>query len=203
MLLNPPVLVIAAGASRRLGRPKQTLEVSKGVNLLTHTITTIQKAGLTNIWVVVGAFGSDVVKSTSKDVKWIQNNEWELGMGKSVSVGISKILDEGSKPEEIMILLCDQPFIDQTVIQNLITEYEQSKKGIVFSVYDNSKSGPPAIFKKRYFDSLLNLNEDKGARAIIQKNISDSSHISFPKGSIDIDTFEDYQNYLESREGKS
>lgn len=198
-----PVLIIAAGASRRLGVPKQTLEVSPGVSLLSHTISTVIEVGVEDIWVVVGAYKQEVKANTDQHVTWIENSLWESGMGTSISKGVSQIVKERAETKEILILLCDQPYLNPSIIKDLLKEYKSSDKGIVYSLYDNQRSGPPAIFKAKYFDALIELSEDRGARLIIKENIIDTSFISFPKGSYDIDTFDDYQKYLNSRDQKT
>jgi len=92
---------------------------------------------------------------------------------------------------ELIIMLCDQPFVDCSLLNKMIETMHGSPKGIVACAYSNT-IGTPVLFDKRYFKDLLNLQGAKGAKQLLNQYANDLISIDFPEGNIDIDTIEDY-----------
>jgi molybdenum cofactor cytidylyltransferase len=91
-----------------------------------------------------------------------------------------------------VLLICDQPFVDATLIKHLILCRTQSRKPIVASSYADTL-GAPALFDRAFFEKLLALPDDSGAKPIIFRNREHVAEIPFPKGEIDIDTAKDVE----------
>ena len=94
----------------------------------------------------------------------------------------------------IVLLVCDQPFVDAALIQQLIALRAQTKKAIVASSYSETL-GVPALFDRSCFEELLALDDKRGAKAIILSNPERVTELPFPQGKIDIDTIEDWKNF--------
>ncbi|WP_268033935.1 nucleotidyltransferase family protein [Algoriphagus sp. PAP.12] len=187
------VLILAAGSSSRLGKPKQLLKF-QDETLLEKTIKSAQEAILGPVIVVLGC-QSDLIKDSLKidGIKWIVNQKWESGMASSLQVGLNFLI-ENESPDQVILLLSDQPYVSPELIHQLITEKENSVKGIAASSYADT-IGVPAIIEKKYFSELLNLKGDQGAKKVIKHHLDDLIQIPFEKGKIDIDTQADWENF--------
>ena len=190
-----PILILAAGSSQRLGEPKQLLEL-RGKTLIDHAIDEAIAANLGKVFVVTG-FEHSLLKSELKDKpsQIIFNPRWKEGMGTSISKGIALIQD--LEYTSVIIAICDQAYLTSKIYEKLAQGSILSGKGIVYSDYGNAY-GPPVYFAKRYFPELVKLEGEYGAKALIHKYNNDSVGISFPKGFIDIDTSEDYNDLLDA-----
>lgn len=184
--------MLAAGSSIRLGKPKQLLQY-RGMTLLKHAI---QEAANTNADAVIVVLGKNADLLTkeidNKKVHVVVNKEWQEGMASSVRSGLNTLLKVMSSADAVIIMVCDQPYISASVLNDLITTQQKTGKLIVTCDYGEA-IGPPALFHKIYFSELMKLKGDAGARKIIQNHNDEVATVFFVKGSIDIDTKEDYE----------
>ena len=186
------VIILAAGNSSRLGRPKQLLPY-RGKTLLTHTTTEALNAGLHPVVVVTGAFQEEVSDSLrGQSVDIIFNAAWEEGMASGIVTGLSEILSAHPDVVAVIIAVCDQPFISSALLSQLVSTHDVSGKGIIASAYANSV-GTPVLFGRSYFEQLLALCGSEGAKKLLKQYPDDLATIAFPGGDIDIDTVEDAQ----------
>jgi molybdenum cofactor cytidylyltransferase len=186
---------LAAGASSRLGKPKQLLHY-KGKTLLLHVVYEAKISKADNILVVLGA-NHDLVENeipADKKIQSIVNDHWEEGMASSIRAGIG-YLQQVIKPDCAILAVCDQPFIDSSLFNSLIETYIKTKKQIVACQYKDTL-GTPVLFDKQFFDQLTALKGDQGAKNIILEQADEVATISFPSGDIDIDTREQYNALL-------
>jgi|SRR6185437_1917464 len=183
------IIILAAGSSSRLGRPKQTL-VYKGKTLLQRAIEAAAASVCKPLIVVLGA-NHDLISPaiTGEAAIIVQNADWDEGMASSIRAGILQLKDTPDIDSAIL-MLCDQPFVDATLLDQLVKK--KSAKGIVASAYDNT-IGPPVLFDAAYFDELLLLKGQQGAKKLLMKYADDVVTVPFPKGSVDIDTMEDFE----------
>lgn len=124
------------------------------------------------------------------------NNLYQEGIASSIRKGLSSLLIQNQEIENVLLLVCDQPFVSVGLLKKLVRERQKGKKQIVACIYDEVL-GTPALFGKHYFTNLLDLQGDSGAKKIIQQHLDDVAIIPFPKGSVDIDTQEDYDRLLQ------
>ena len=117
-------------------------------------------------------------------------------MASSIVKGLNELLRLNPNVEECILAVCDQPFVTSLVFENLIKEYHKTGKEITASAYSETL-GTPVLFHKKYFDELLDLKGQEGAKKLIKKYQNDVVSIPFEKGSIDIDTEEDYNKLFE------
>lgn len=186
-------LLLAAGSSSRMGKPKMLLSF-KGKTLLQGAIDEINNINET-LLVVTGKY-HDLIKDVllSQQVNFVENKNWEEGMGSSIQTGI-KFIIENYAAENVIILVCDQPYLSSALLVELIDMQKRTKKGIVTSVYNNT-IGTPVLFTSKYFNQLALLDGQAGAKKIVNQFIDDTATVEFPQGNIDIDTQEDYEQLL-------
>lgn len=180
-------ILLAAGASRRLGQPKQLLMLD-GETLLARTVRLATEAGAAPVLVVVGAnaelIGAAVLADSAAAV---MNEEWEQGIASSIHAGV-KALDAGSPDARgVLILACDQPRLSSEHLRGLIETFgSQSEASIVASTYAGVH-GIPAVFPREAFADLLALSGDKGARALLMQPPCLLLTVPFEGGEVDID----------------
>lgn len=189
---NTGAVILAAGASSRLGKPKQLLK-HNGKSLLQNTIDTAIASDVDPVIVVLGANAEQVSKEINKSkIHVIINTEWEEGMASSLVTGLNELLFISSSTDAVILIVCDQPHVSPELINELIDTQKQTGKPIVTCNYGEA-IGPPALFHRSLFSELMQLKGDVGARKIIQQHSDDVATVFFEKGKIDIDTKEDYK----------
>ncbi|WP_343706749.1 nucleotidyltransferase family protein [Flavobacterium sp.] len=189
------IIILAAGNSSRLGRPKQLLK-HKESTLLKNTIAEALKIQNSFLIVLTGA-NHDVIEKELNlpEVKLSFNSEWESGMSSSIVKGIIELMLLNPDCEQCILSVCDQPFVTSSVFENLINQSKRTGKGIAASAYAETL-GTPALFHQKYFHELLEFKGKEGAKKLIKKYADDVVSVPFEKGNIDIDTEEDYQKLI-------
>jgi len=191
------IVILAAGASTRLGKPKQLLQY-RGKTLLAHAISEAVNSNADAVVVILGKDANLFKKEIEeRKVRVAVNSSWEEGMASSVRLGLDTLFNAKPYIDAVIFMVCDQPHISSSILNQLIITQQKTTKQIVTSNYGDS-IGPPALFHKKYFEELMKLSGDAGARKIIQKNMNDVATILFLDGDIDIDTEEDYEKLKNS-----
>lgn len=191
------IIVLAAGASTRMGRPKQLLTYG-GRTLLRNAAEMAAASVCRPIIVVLGAYADQMQSEIDGlPVQQVVNERWTEGMGSSISAGLEglKHCDREGAAKAVVLMLCDQPFVTASVINNLVTVYRSNGTGIVASEYGGTV-GVPALFGHEYFADLAALSGAAGAKQIIDAHTSDVVRVRFPQGATDVDTAEDYRQLL-------
>jgi molybdenum cofactor cytidylyltransferase len=186
------IIILAAGASTRMGKPKQLLPY-QGRSLLRH-ITEVAIASKNQPIIVVLGANAEIIKPEicQLPVQIVQNLQWGSGMSSSIRTGIETVNALGQNVEAVVITLCDQPFVSPEVINQLVKAYRLTPKAIVASEYADTL-GVPALFHHTFFSKLANLKQGEGAKQIIKKYINQVTSVPFLQGKIDIDTPDDYE----------
>lgn len=189
---NIVILIPAAGASRRIGSPKQLLKWGDST-LIRHAIETAGELNQKKILVVLGAY-YDRIKPEIEgfDIQILKNEKWEYGLGSSIAMGADFLFKSGDNFSGALVLLVDQPLIVPSYLKAMIDQFQVGKKQIIASSYGNEKFGVPAIFDKSYFKELSLLNDDRGAKDLIKKYSKYVSSVDIIPLVTDIDTEEDY-----------
>jgi molybdenum cofactor cytidylyltransferase len=181
------ILILAAGASTRLGHPKQLLDY-RGKPLIRQMAEVAIASICQPVGVVLGACAETIAPHLADlDIHIACNEQWQTGMASSIQCGLRKMLDVDPNLEAIVLMVCDQPFVSPHLIHQLISEYQTSNSLIVASKYAGIL-GVPALFHKTVFSKLFALQGDVGARSIIQQHRSHCLSIPFAEGAIDLDT---------------
>lgn len=189
------IIILAAGNSSRLGTPKQLLKF-RNKTLLQHAVDEALALNAKDIVVVTGANHDNIFSSLSnKNIHSVYNENWQQGMASSMQAGLLALLAIHPDLSSVIILLCDQPYVSTQLLKDMIKQKEDTCKGIVACSYGETV-GVPALFSNQYFDTLLSLRGSEGAKKIIMASKDDVAFVSFPLGSVDIDTIEDYQKLI-------
>lgn len=189
--INTSLIILAAGSSSRMGEPKQLLPF-EGKTFLQCTIDAALGSQATSRVVVLGADKDEIKKSFRADtIPVIHNPDWEKGMASTMQKGLN-YLTKYKVPDQVIILLCDQPFVHSGILDALIETQKTTGKGIVACRYSETL-GVPVLFTKKYFPEILALKGSEGAKKLIFAHLDDVAEVDFPKGSVDIDTYEDYE----------
>ena len=188
------LLILAAGASTRMGRPKQLLAVD-GQPLLRRVTEAALAAPVSAVVVVLGARAAEIAPCLAGlPVQIVVNPGWAEGMGSSLRTGIEAIAAVSPAPDFVVIALGDQPDFAAGQVIRLIETQRATSRPIVAADYDGVR-GPPVLFAAKYFPALAALEGDSGARALVQAHPHEVATASFPKAT-DLDTPADYDGYL-------
>ncbi|MGA2653515.1 MAG: nucleotidyltransferase family protein [Terracidiphilus sp.] len=181
-------VVLAAGASRRLGQPKQLLMLD-GETLVARSVRLACEADAAPVLVVVGAYAELTGAAVPADsATVVMNDKWEQGIASSIHAGVNalNVIVRG-----VLILACDQPRLSAEHLRGLIVKFTaQSEASIVASAYAGVL-GIPAIFPREVFADLLALSGDRGARGLLMHPPCPMITLPFPGGAVDIDEPDD------------
>jgi molybdenum cofactor cytidylyltransferase len=180
------LIILAAGSSSRLGRPKQLIDF-QGKKLIQRAVDFAVKSKADSLVVVLG-WNPELIQNgfDSTQTPSVINENWEEGMASSMQVGL-RFLMENEQQDQVILMLCDQPFVDTKLLDQLILAKKKSGKGIVACAYSDTL-GVPALFDQKYFEEMLTLKGSEGAKKVILKNREDVFPVNFPLGEIDLDT---------------
>ena len=191
-ITNIAILIPAAGASKRIGSPKQLLKWGDST-LIEHAIETAKELNQKKILVVLGAYFERIKPQIEKsDIQILLNEDWENGLGSSIAIGTDSLLKSGDTFSGLLVLLPDQPLIVPFYLKSMIEEFKAGKNQIIATSYGQGKFGVPAIFDKSYFKELATLRDDRGAKDIIKKYYKFVSSVDIIPLINDIDTEEEY-----------
>ncbi len=187
-----PVLLLAAGSSTRMGQPKQLLPWGN-TTLIEHQIRSLIKTG--NPVNVILGFSANLIIPLIENytVNIFNNNEWERGMGSSISFGILQIISKYPGADGVLISLLDQPLVPTSYFKKMSEMFQPGFRQILVSKSDAGWTGVPVLFDKCYFKDLSELRKDEGAKKIIQQH--EENVIILEGGEImdDIDSPESYK----------
>ena len=184
-------VILAAGASSRMGRPKQTLRF-QGESLLRRAALAALDAGCRPVVVVTGANAELSRRELDGlDVRDVLNSAWETGMASSIRAGIENLMHAEPGVAAAVFLLCDQPLVTAGVLSGLIAAHHATGQPVVASAYGGG-FGVPALFSGTLFAELARLEGRSGAKEIIQRHAREACFLPFPEGEVDVDTPEDF-----------
>lgn len=180
-------VVLAAGQASRFGSTKQ-LAVFAGQPLVARAIRSAERMCGQQSILVTGKDWENVASASAPlDGFMIYNPRYRDGMASSLAQGIRSIRDVA---DGVLLLLADQPLVSDEHLQALITAFTAAPDTICASAYAATR-GPPVIFARRYFTQLIELQGDRGAKAVIESNIDQVITIPSESAAIDIDTPDD------------
>ena len=187
-------ILLAAGESQRMGRPKQLLPFGSST-ILGKTIDNLLSSRADEVIVVLGTrAGAMKQVIAGRQVKVVVNPDYRKGMSASLIVGLERV---DSKAQWVMVALADQPLIDKDTYNRLIEGALGCDMGIILPTY-RSKRGNPVIFSIKYKDELLGLEGDVGGREILRKHPDDILEVAVGSEgvTIDINNLDDYYSCL-------
>jgi CTP:molybdopterin cytidylyltransferase MocA len=180
-------VLLAAGGSSRMGRPKQLLRV-EGEALVTRMTRRLIGLEPASVMVVTGSASQAVNDQLSGlPVQIVHNPRWEEGMASSLATGVKNLPAE---IEGVLIMLCDQWQVGLADLQELVQAWNSDISQITAACWhDEGRQviGPPAIFPRRLFEELTTLKGDRGARAVIEKHRERVSFVAMKNARFDLD----------------
>jgi CTP:molybdopterin cytidylyltransferase MocA len=174
-------IILAAGASTRLGEPKQLVMLGDET-LLERAVRVAREAGCMPVVVVLGAAYVEILAHNALgDAVPVINDEWQEGMASSIRLGVRTLGFIAKDAEGVLLMTCDQPAVTVEHLCRVLMKQE-----VKASRYAG-RNGVPAYFPKKYFGELMSLKGDTGARDLLaQARFEELAH-----GELDIDTAED------------
>lgn len=170
----------------------------RGTTLLQHTVDQAKASRAREVSVVLGSGAGEIQnKLHAEHVSIISNPKWNEGMSTSIRAGIASLSDS---VDAAILSLCDQPFLTSGIFDSLIETFSSSGKSIVTCEY-GGQIGPPVLFANTHFPKLYALKGDTGAKKIVSEHEYLVARVSFPLGSIDLDTPEDYKKFIQKEFG--
>jgi len=192
-------VVLAAGESSRMGRPKALLPID-GVRFIEKIVSSFQSTKVGKILVVLGHKAEEMrQKIADLPVLIVVNNEYKKGQLSSLVAAIRDIQSRQSSAEldGILVHLVDHPYVNPILVDVMIDRFYESKKLIVVPRY-HGRRGHPVIFSRSLFSELLNAALDQGAKTVVHAHQKDTLEIDTEDEgvTIDIDTPEEYRQFV-------
>jgi len=187
-------VVLAAGESKRFGRPKQLL-AWRGEPFIRVVAKTALDAGLFPVIVVMGS-SADQVETALEGlpVKMVMNEDWQSGQGSSIRHGVQALPPETGSA---VFLLADQPQIRSDVVRALAAHQAAGLYPIVAPLVLNERRANPVLFDRVTFPDLLKLEGDVGGRAIFDRHRVEYLPWHDDRLLLDVDKPDDYQRLVE------
>ena len=188
-------IILAAGESKRMGRPKQLLSFGSST-ILEHVVENLLRSRIGELILVLGhESGAIKARFEGAPLKLIVNPDYRQGMSTSISCGIKEVSPD---TRAFLIALGDQPLVRSEVVDQLVSAFEEGGSGIILPSF-GGLAGHPVIFDLKYRDALLSLTGDKGGKSIVAAHPEDVRQVEVETASVvyDIDKWEDYQEQLE------
>lgn len=215
---NIAIIILAAGASSRMGQTKQLLPW-EDTTLLGNAIYTANASDASSVVVVLGANAASIRNMVQNNfeerqdgnsygredkmeiregrIEIIENQIWATGLGSSIARGTDFLLKKKNKPNGILIMLADQPLIDTGDLNTMMTAFNSGQETIVATAYEN-RAGVPALFSENYYWKLAKLDDDFGAKQILEHHEKNVMVLNLGRRTVDIDTKTDYENLMKT-----
>ena len=188
------LVLLAAGASTRMGRPKQLLPYH-GRTLLRHAAETAVATGCVPIVLVTGALHEELLPEVvGLPLQGVHNPDWATGMASSIHTGLAVVAP--GRPCAVLIMLTDQPLVTPELLRQLIAQQQSTQAPIVAAAYGDTL-GVPAVFDATMLPELLRLQGAQGAGPLIARLGAAVGQVAFPAGLLDVDTPEQYAALLQ------
>ncbi len=194
-------IVLAAGASTRLGRPKQLISLA-GKSLLRRAAEAAVGSGASPVIIVLGGNAAQcITELAGLPVLPVINTNWQQGMGSSLRCAVEALRADAPSANAVLCMVCDQPQIHSAHLQALWDRYAAS--GRVVAVRYGIRFGVPAIFPAQYLPDLAAITGDRGARSLLAGLPADEIElVDLPEAAFDLDTAEDLDKLVENSENQ-
>lgn len=189
--MSVAAIIVAAGASSRLGQPKQ-LVLLDGEPLLLRAIQGARGAGAVPVIVVLGAHRERIENAVAfGDATVIENAEWEEGLASSIRAGVKAAESRATGAAGVLLMTCDQPRVTAKHLREMIETFEAHAGTVMIASVYAGVRGTPAILPRAMFADLLGLRGDTGARGLLARTSLTVAEIQLEGGEVDIDRPED------------
>ena len=189
-------VVLAAGESSRMGRPKALLPIGEQT-FIERIVAALKQAKLGKIIVILGHNASELqAKISQLPVEILINTDYKLGQLSSLQLAVQRLQSE-IDCDGMLVHLVDHPYLVPSLIEEMIRRFYDTKKPIIVPKF-HGKRGHPVIFSRDLFAELLNAPMDQGAKAVVNAHRAETLEIETEEEGIavDIDTPELYQQHV-------
>ncbi|HVO93245.1 MAG TPA: nucleotidyltransferase family protein [Terriglobales bacterium] len=189
-------VVLAAGESSRMGRPKALLPID-GQTFIERIVAALQQTAVARVVVVLGHNAEEMKRRIEHlPVEIVVNPDYKLGQLSSLQAAL-RHLQTDATCDAMLVHLVDHPYIDPALVERMIQRFYQARKPIVVPRW-RGKRGHPVIFSRALFDELLAAPMDQGAKAVVNAHRGETLEIdSEDEGiTLDIDTPELYRQHV-------
>lgn len=190
--MSNAIILLAAGASTRLGRPKQLVQF-RGQSLLRRAAeTAVWAAAGASVVVVTGALHEELLPELAGlPLHVVRCREWERGMGGSLKAGLHRLdqltLQAPGAAPNVIVMLCDQPLVTSQLLAELEATRWQTGQPIVASAYADTL-GVPVLFSSAMLPVLRQVPDSGGAGQLLKQHAAQVASVPFPAGALDVDT---------------
>lgn len=187
-------IVLAAGESSRMGRPKPLLPLN-GSTFLGHLLEEIRASRVSRTLVVLGHHPELVLAAMPEIASAaIVNDQYQLGQLSSLHAGLRELGDE---PDAVLMCLADHPFVTRQVLDSIIVAHERTHRTIVVPTYGGGR-GHPTLFARPLYPELLDAPLDQGARVVVRAHAREVLELVVDEPGVlaDVDTPEQYEQWL-------
>lgn len=193
-----PAVVLAAGKSTRMGRPKALLPLANGDTFLTRIIRTLRDAEVADVVVVLGHEAEAIAASIAErdlSPRVVLNRDYESGQLSSVLAGLRAIDRPGVNA--MLLTLVDVPLVSADTVRAVVARYRASGAPLVRPVHGD-QHGHPVLIDRRLFDALRRADPSSGAKPIVRGHVSavGDVEVSDEGAFLDIDTPEEYERLV-------
>jgi molybdenum cofactor cytidylyltransferase len=191
-----PAVVLAAGRSSRMGRPKATLPLDARDTFLTRIVRTFSEADVEDVVVVVGHDAGAVIASFA-DVdlvaRFVENPGYDQGQLSSLLAGL-RVVDRPGVVA-VLVTLVDVPLVSAATVRAVLDRYRETRAPIVRPVR-GEEHGHPVLIDRSLFDVLRRADPSQGAKPVIRAHVSPAGDVPVTDAGAfaDFDTPEDYNN---------
>lgn len=189
------VVVLAAGGSVRMQRPKPLVMV-EGATMIARSVHAALQAAIGPVWVVTGAEAESVETALSSwlsDITLVHNPNWQAGQATSVAAALRNL---PTTIEAVLFMPVDQPFLDPLLLRRLYTAW-RGGAGLAAPQVEGELRGAPALFDRRFWNELLALQGDVGGRPVLASHLNEVAAVpAEAHWLVDVDTPEDLQKVL-------
>ena len=195
-----PAIVLAAGKSTRMGRPKANLALDSGDTFLSRIVRTFRAAGIDDVVVVIGHEAGAIVEAFSKSdaaARFVVNPDYENGQLSSLVKGLNAVDRPGVAAA--LVTLVDVPYVTPETVRVVVDRYLQTRAPIVRPVHGD-QHGHPVLIDRSLFDEIRRASPSVGAKAVVRAHASVAGDVMVDdKGAfLDIDTVADYEQGVRS-----
>lgn len=195
-----PAIVLAAGKSSRMGRPKALLPIgSSGETFLTRILRVLRDGGITRTVVVIGG-DADAVRETlprtDRSLTIVENTDYEQGQLSSLLIGLSAAEKDGAGG--VMVTLVDLPLISAATVRAVLDAYGRTPAAAIVRPRIGGRHGHPVIFNQSLFEELRRADPSTGAKPVVRAHAAEEVNVDVAdEGAfIDVDTPEDYERFI-------